>query len=531
VSQASAAELNDATDSPDAEPSGLSWRRVRRWVWSPRGWLVVVCLAHVVAAELFVAIQHMSWQQDEVVYLSQVAAHLPALAFTPPRARGLPVLLYPVGHFTTRIVIVRSYVAILGGLLLYIGFVPWLRLGYDRIVAVAALLFGGLWVTSYIGASLQPDYTVAALSLGVVGYYVLALREPSKRRPLIVIGGLLALLALVRPSDATWLTIPLLLALLAMRSSSARQRLVVGATLVAGLVLGWSEWVIEAYASYGGFFQRLHDANAENTPGVHFSLLTQARAVNGPLLCRPCTNQPLSVWHVAWWLVAVPLIVIGLAAARRTQRLVPLVVATACGAALLLEYVLTVSYAAPRFLLPAYALLALPAATGVVALTRWRPRTTAHLAVVAAVVAVFGVQLATQTVVLHNQVASETAIRANYPAAARILRHHGVHAPCVVYGTSGPPVAFALGCQDFQAVLSTTLSHVPTGTTVVAFTNRAKATVTYRGWRKVPIDGTVRYQRWVAHVLIGGQPLPKQINAELPALKATLQPVDPIDPD
>ena len=258
-------------------------------------------------------------------------------------------------HFTVRVIPVRLYVVLLGTLAMYVGFRPWLRLGFSRVVAGAALLFSSLWTASFFGAEVQPNFIVAMLAVAVTGYFLLAMREASGRRHLLAVAAAVTLLGLIRPSDATWLCVTLALTMIVMRVREGVARLAVGGALFIGLVLGWSEWVVEAYASYGGFFHRLHEANADNTPGLHFSLLTQASAVNGPTLCRPC-SQAVSVPHVVWWFAIPPLIGVGLWAARGTRRFLPLLVATAVGTALLLEYLLTVSYAAPRFLLPTYAL-------------------------------------------------------------------------------------------------------------------------------------------------------------------------------
>lgn len=482
------------------------WRRARRWLASPRGLLIVVCLAHLAAALVFVAAHHMWWQQDEVVYLSQVAAHTPALKFTPPRARGMPVLLYPVVHFTRNVTIIRFYAAALGTLGMYFGFRPWLRLGYSRSVAAAALLLSALWSASFFGDLVQPNFFVAVSGLAVAGYGVLALRAVNKRRYLVAAAGWAALMGLIRPSDATWLVVPLVLALLAVRAVPARRRLVVGSTLLVGLGLGWSEWVIEAFVRYGGFFHRLHEANAQNTPGLHFSLLAEARDINGPILCRPCTGVPLSVSHFAWWFAVPPLIALGLASARGTRRLLPLALATLGGTTLLLEYLLTISYAAPRFLLPGYALLALPSAAGIAALIRWRPGSVQHRAIVTAAIALFAVQLATQGNTLKHEVAIATSNRDRFLTAAKVLRHQGVHAPCTVFGHLGPPVAYALRCNDLPEGAAA-VAAVPTGLTAVNVTDTPDLAA-FRGWQSVQLGFSGHWKQWTGHILRPGDPPP-----------------------
>jgi hypothetical protein len=472
------------------------WQVLGRGLTGPRGLLILTCLAHLVTSLVLVATRHVWWQQDEAVYISQVAAHTPALRFTAPRARGLPALLYPFVHFTTGVTAIRTYVTVLGSVGLYLGLRPWLRLGYSRSVAGAAFLFCGLWATTFFGALVQPNMLVAVVAVGTVGYAVLALRVPGRRRYLIAAGGWVALLGLLRPSDATWVAVPLAVALLLAREQALRRRLAVGSVLLAGLGLGWSEWVIEAFTSYGGFFHRLHAANAENTPGLHFSLLAEARDINGPILCRPCTSGPVTVSHVAWWFALPLLAAIGLLAARGTKRFLPLALATLGGTAVLLEYLLTISYSAPRFFLPAYALLALPCAAGLAALFRWRAGSVRNLAVVAAVFGLLGAQIAIQANVVTRQVAETRIARDRFLTAAAALRSFGVRPPCVINGHAGQPVAFALGCNDVPKGAAE-IAELAKGVTVIKVTPGPQAHA-YRGWLSVPLKAG---GSWTAHVL------------------------------
>lgn len=440
---------------------------IRARLLEPHMLLIGVCVLHALMALGFVISHHMWWEQDETVYLSQVAAHKPALLFTPPRARGMPVLLFPLVHFTIRVIPVRVYVLLLGTVAMYAGLRPWLRLGFSRVVAGSALLFSTLWAATFFGAEAQPNFLVAMLSLVATGYFLVATGEDSRRRHLAVLVVAVALLGLIRPSDATWLCAALAVVMIVMRLKLGRVPLAVGGALLVGLVLGWSEWVIEAQASYGGFFHRLHEANAYNTPGLHFSLLAQASGVNGPTLCRPC-DQAVSVPHVVWWFAVPPLVAAGLWAARGTRRFLPLVVATAVGTMLLVEYLLTVSYAAPRFLLPSYALLALPCAAGLAALLAWRPAPLLRVGVATVLAAALAAQVISQTHYLRSIVGRTVTGRQHYLAGAAKL-HSKVHRPCVMYGPAAPPIAFVLGCNDHPQ-FPTIQPQVATGTTVVVMT-------------------------------------------------------------
>jgi hypothetical protein len=87
------------------------------------------------------------------------------------------------------------------------------------------------------------------------------------------------------------------------------------------------------------------------------------RALAGPTLCRPCT-QPFARSATAWRFAVPPLVALGIAVAVSRRQATLAVMPTCAGLALFAEYTVTISYAAPRFLLPAYALASIPAAQG-----------------------------------------------------------------------------------------------------------------------------------------------------------------------
>ncbi|MGW5281684.1 hypothetical protein ACWERI_19885 [Streptomyces collinus] len=134
--------------------------------------------------------------------------------------------------------------------------------------------------------------------------------------------------------------------------------------------------------------------------------------------------------------------------AWRTRRVAVTVLPVACAAALSVPYLLLIDYSAPRFLLPAYALLAVPLATlaadGVRAVGRPRLRAVAvALAVVALVL-----HLGTQAVVLGRNVADARATAGQYRTAASDLHRLGLAAPCLVSGEHAPPIGYYTGCAS-----------------------------------------------------------------------------------
>ena len=84
--------------------------------------------------------------------------------------------------------------------------------------------------------------------------------------------------------------------------------------------------------------------------------------------------------------------------------------------------------------------------------------------------------------------------RNQYLREAARLRHL-VHAPCVIYGPSGPPVAFVLGCNDYPQG-QVIFSRVATGTTVVVMTEPGVAIAVPPGSRALRMP-----RRITAHIL------------------------------
>jgi hypothetical protein len=141
----------------------------------------------------------------------------------------------------------------------------------------------------------------------------------------------------------------------------------------------------------------------------------EARALAGPTLCRPCT-QPVAWSATAWWFAVPPLVALGIAVAVSRRQATLAVMPTCAGPALFAEYTVTISYAAPRFLLPAYALASIPAAqallwgAGFVARWWWR------MLWLTAVAAMLAVQLVSQVAMLDRYVVPEQ----RHPAAVRL---------------------------------------------------------------------------------------------------------------
>ncbi|MFQ6142480.1 hypothetical protein ACLMNJ_05295 [Streptomyces seoulensis] len=409
----------------------------------PRGALPLAAVAAAFTlAQLLLVRPGMGLGWDETVYVSQVSPHAPAAFFSAPRARGVPLLVAPVAAWSSSTALLRGYLALLSGLSLYLALRVWRTLLPAPVLALAGALFASLWVTLFYGPQAMPNYWVAIGALVCAGCFLRARTGRGDRAALYGLLGGAALMAWMRPMDAVWAVLPLL-ALAVLRGHWRPL-----AALLAGLVAGSAEWVIEAYAGYGGLLRRLSDASAiQGRLGPHFAVLDQLRSLGGRTLCRPCAGAVPNPLITAWWFVLPALAVLGLVLARRSGAAAPARVAAACAATAAAPYLFLIGYAAPRFLLPAYALLALPAAHALVHLVRppggaWRPPAACLVALGLAT------HLSVQYAVLSRTVERTTAAHRDWDRTAAALHRLGVRPPCLLTGDNALPIAFYTGCDS-----------------------------------------------------------------------------------
>ena len=119
----------------------------------------------------------------------------------------------------------------------------------------------------------------------------------------------------------------------------------------------------------------------------------------------------------------------------------------ACGVSAAFPYLFLIGYAAPRFLLPAYAFLALPVADALVRTVRAVSGARRALVVTVLVMGLAG-HLAVQYHVLSRTVVRDHAGRDRWAQLATELHRLGVRPPCLVTGDQNIPVAFYAGCRS-----------------------------------------------------------------------------------
>ncbi|WP_328668165.1 hypothetical protein OG905_13225 [Streptomyces sp. NBC_00322] len=439
-------------------------RRRPRWTTGgrPLPWLLTVAGVFT-AAQLILVVPGSGLGWDETVYVSQVGGNAPPAYFSAPRARGISYLVAPVASLTASTTAIRVYLALVSGGGLFACLWIWRRLVPVAVLGCAGALFCCLWITLFYGPQAMPNLWCALGALAAVGWFLRAVPRPGERRAVIGVGSAVAVVVLMRPSDGLWLALPLAASALLV---PGWRRPAVFAAVAIGFLVGAVPWVVEAYAHYGGLGARLHRASEiQGGLGWHMAVDDQVRALDGRSLCRPCDVPWKHPAAAAWWFALPVLTAAGIAAAfradrgsgsypgSRSHRGAAALLATCTAASLAVPYLFLIDYAAPRFLLPAYALLALPVAECLVFLavflvTAVRPSLRPVGAGVLAL-ALTG-HLAVQYGVLSQMLDVNRSLRTHYSAIAAGLHRLGVRPPCMVSGHDAVPIAYYAGCTSRQ---------------------------------------------------------------------------------
>lgn len=450
---------------------------VPRVVGGVRGWgLGGVCLGFVVVAGVLVPVGlPLGW--DEIVYASRFGPYGPAVPFSAPRTRGVPLLLVPVASWSDSVVLLRLWMAALAGGALYLGFRPWLRvLRRPAGAAVAAGLYVSPWFVLFYANSAMPNHYTAMGAAATTGCFLR--RDPGRGAYAGIVAGV-AVVTLMRPNDGAAVGLPLLVAAAVVPVWRSRGRLL---AVVAGVGAGALPWIVEAWLRFGGVARRLSEAS-DIQGGIRpvLSLKAHLIALDGPLLCRPCTGDTLASGVAEWWLLLPLLVVLGLWGGRRAGRAgAPMWLAVAVAVSVSAPYLFLVPYAAPRFLLPGYALLVLPAALGLLAVAD-RARGSRPVAVVLAVVLLGHATV--QITQVRTHVGVQERARGDWQRISAVLREEGLRPPCLIKGNSSAiPVAYTAGCA------SAGMDDPAPATAVIL--RRADAPRWARDWPRRAVPGT-----------------------------------------
>jgi len=316
--------------------------------------LLAVVLGYV-GLTLAVTDLHRYLAYDEAIYLSQVYPG-PALPFTAPRARGLPLLLVPLGWFDAPIPVIRGYLLTVEAGLMYLGFNAWLPVLRGRAVITAAV-FGVGWLPLFYGTEVFPNLPVAFGVLAAAGYLARYLTGTSGRPALLGCAVAVALVASVRPTEAAFVTVGVCI----VGVTRSRRELALRWGLpVVGLVLGCLPWLIEGALRFGGPLSRIRAASSNVGGGFHpANLRQQLSFTDGPVAGSLRDRIP---WPgTLWWLligVAVVVLVVRVLIGRADREQRAGATAAVVGVATASPYLFLIRVQEARFLLPAYAVLA-----------------------------------------------------------------------------------------------------------------------------------------------------------------------------
>jgi len=453
-------------------------------------WLLGVAAAFTVAV-LALNPLHQGFSWDETVYVSQISKHAPGMPWAPERARGMPLLVAPVTLLTSSPAALRVYLSVLAGAALFLALLAWRRLRPAWLLALAGVVFGGLWAAQAEAPLVFPNFWTAVGALTAAGLFlrgVTKIRSP--RANAILLGVAVTFTTLMRPADAVFLFVPLLLFGLTVTAWRSWRVLL---AITAGLAVGLGEWLAEAYLYFGGLGARLHGtSSASGGTGLH--LLNGLRLMNG----RTSWTYPDIL---GWWAVFILLAGLGIWAVSRSRGWPYALVPAVCAASVYLLYSFP-DLVSARYLLPTYLLLAIPVADGIAWLSAsaFRSRRAAGITVAAAFIAA---ELASQHLVLAKDIGGREAELSSNDQVISELHHLGVQPPCIITADSrqpfmpyAMPAAFHVGCAYAWDISKLTF---PTRRRVVMIEGGGAHPFSYtHDWPKVSlhtIDGVV--QIWI----------------------------------
>ena len=437
-------------------------------------WLIVVAAAFL-AAELTPALLRLPLGADEITYIARTSVRVSGVMLPPVHGQGAGLLAAPVTLLTDSLTAIRVWMSVLSAVGLFLGLLSWRGLRPMWVLVLAGVILASLAITQDSGVQIYPDWWGALGVLALTGLFLQTVTGRLRSRrvlPLIAIASLV--IVLMRPQNIVFIMGPAILAAILVPRWRDRRVLV---AMAVGSALGFLEWIIGAYVWYGGLSTRLHEAGQEPPAlSLYFSLGTQAKVLSGPWYCVPpggCHGWTMPGESV-WWIVFLGVVILGLWVSWRTAAKASAVLAAATAVWVIVLYSFLVPFGAPRYILPALALMAILAADAVawlVTKARWRRTGVAF----ACVFLVSGI--VSQRLVLQSEAATEKTERP-FQAEAAHLRSLGVRPPCAM---GSPSIAYYAGCTApwTGESMHELFSHTPQGAA---------------GWHRVTLaDGSTVY--------------------------------------
>lgn len=419
--------------------------------WTPTRAVVLAAAVYGLLALLVVGLdRQVRW--DEVTYLAQVTPGVPEVWFGPQRARGMSVVLAPVGLLGGSTLLLRIWLIVVHAVALALAFRPWARqAGWTGAAAAGIAAIG--WVPLYFAVEGYPNLLVAFLAVGMAGLVFAWLRE-RRDRDLVWAALALAAVAWLRPSESVWLAAGLTAIVVVAATREAWRPIV---AFLAGGFVGWLPWLVEAIVRFGGPFARLDAARASSVAGApRNSLIQYLNLVEGPVR-RVVADPVLTYRALALLLGLTALVLLGIAQRRDHERRVAAVVGLVTATATVFPYLVLNAGINLRYVLPGMLLAAVPVGAGLAtiggALRRAdATRTAAVLAVLAVVV------VGWQGVLARNNAAAIAPLQAVPVGLGDALEAVAGGDPCAfVSERQWPEIQWHSGCLGEVAYLDAPL--------------------------------------------------------------------------
>lgn len=390
-----------------------------------------------------------SW--DEAIYLSQVSPGAVALPFLPYRARGITFIALPILQLGGSLTHLRLFLTVASAAALTASFRAWASvIGVGAVGA--ALLFGGVWPTLVYGSELMPNLWVALIGVAATAVLARRVARGEGRYDELLVGGLIAVAVLIRPLDAIVLTAVLLVLPIAIRQATLAWTV----HLLLGAGAGLAPWLAEMTTRFGSPGAGI-SAAARLGPAGSWSFFENVRQYlalgDGPTI-GPDPRSGLPVVGLLWLLGLITLVIVGVRTARARGLIVALLVPVAAGVSLATEYVAFTDALAPRFLLPALAVLSVPAGLGLAAIVAGIRGPDERKA--AGVVAVTTSMLVAAWTIVQLGIATSVEAglvgrRASAERAGNQVREIAANHPCHVFSEVNYPImSYAAGCRGSQ---------------------------------------------------------------------------------
>jgi hypothetical protein len=271
------------------------------------------------------------------------------------RGLGLGVIGLPVSAWDAPSWLVRLYFLVLSCLALVAAFQRW-AWPAGKIAWTGALLFAASWVPLVSGGTAQPALFAGLAAVLTAGFAMRWCVERD-RGALVGTAGGVALAAVFVPLAGVWLALGLVVVVSVWTRRQAAPGLLATAL---GVGVGLLPWLVESMVRFAGPLDRVR----QGLGGPGSATVAQyLDVVDGPLVVTAAARP--SVPAVAWVAVLAAMAATGILQRRWNHRRNAALVGVTLSTALVIPFAVITNHADGRLLLPAYGLLIVAVAAGV----------------------------------------------------------------------------------------------------------------------------------------------------------------------